>query len=102
MIFVFFVWLKKTLRSFGDLLTWVFALCFLLGYLRFDFCLGICALLLAWVFALRSVSHGVLCTLWGNVVGMLMLRFVDEKCPSIHCGMGGHLGRLEVVFCAEA
>ncbi len=59
MIFVFFVWLKKTLRSFGDLLTWVFALCFLLGYLRFASCLGVCALILAWVFALRAVFLNV-------------------------------------------
>ena len=46
MIFVFFVWLKKTLRSFGGVLlltwvfafwffSWVFALRFLRGYLRF-------------------------------------------------------------------
>ena len=46
MIFVFFVWLKKTFRSFGGVLlltwvfafwffSWVFALRFLRGYLRF-------------------------------------------------------------------
>ena len=64
MIFVFFVWLKKTLRSFGDLLTWVFALCFLLGCLCFVSCLGGCVLLLAWVFALRAGFLNVNCRQW--------------------------------------
>ena len=54
---------------------------------------GICVLR---SFSWRALHAG------GWFVEMLMLRFVDEKCPSIHCGMGGHLGRLEVVFCAEA
>ena len=35
------------------LLAWVFVLCFFRGYLCFASCVGICALLLAWVFALR-------------------------------------------------
>ena len=34
--------------------TWVFALFFLRGYLRFASCVGIFVLLLAWVFALRA------------------------------------------------
>ena len=41
------------------LLAWVFAFCFLLGCLCFDSCVGICALILAWVFALRAVFLNV-------------------------------------------
>ena len=80
MIFVFFVWLKKTLRSFGGLLTWVFALCFLLGCLLLVSYVGVCVLLLAWVFALRAFFLNVNGRQWPlmvvNVFWLALLAMV--------------------------